>query len=134
MFMQSWGHYGTAWSVIHQQLGVRPDLGRDRLSIVPQVPDGQPSVAGQDIRLGEGSADVLAAHDGNRYVTVVDTSRAPVKTLQLGHTLPRGSTVASVVLDGRPVTGFDARGTNRGLEVTVDAKPRGRHVLVVTAG
>ena len=34
MFMQAWGHYGTAWPVIHQQLGVRPALGhrqaRDR--------------------------------------------------------------------------------------------------------
>ena len=28
MFMQAWGHYGTAWPVVHQQLGVRPDLGR----------------------------------------------------------------------------------------------------------
>ena len=27
MFMQAWGHYGTAWPVIHQQLGVRPALG-----------------------------------------------------------------------------------------------------------
>jgi hypothetical protein len=134
MFMQSWGHYGTAWPVIHQQLGVRPDLGRDRLWIVPQVPADQPSVAGQDIRLGDGSADVLAAHDGNRYVTVADTSRAPLRTLQVGHTLPREATVASVVLDGRRVTRFETRETNRGLEVTVDAKPRGRHVLVVTAG
>jgi hypothetical protein len=91
-------------------------------------------VAGQDIRLGRGSADVLAAHDGKRYVTVVDTSRTPVRELALGHTLPRGSTVASVWLDGRRVSGFDTRETNRGLEVTVDAKPRGRHVLVVTAG
>jgi hypothetical protein len=134
MFMQSWGHYGTAWSVVHQQLGVRPDLGRDRLAIVPQVPDGQPSVAGEDIRLGDGSADVLAARDGDRHVTVVDTSRAPVRTLQLGHTLPRGSSVASVLLDGRRVSDFATRETNRGLEVTVDARPRGRHVLVVSAG
>ena len=27
MVMQAWGHYGTAWPVIHQQLGVRPSLG-----------------------------------------------------------------------------------------------------------
>jgi hypothetical protein len=91
-------------------------------------------VAGQDIRLGDGSADVLAAHDGNRYVTVADTSRTPVTTLELGHTLPRGAVVASVTLDGRRVTGYETRETNRGLEVTVPAKPRGRHVLVVTAG
>ena len=29
MFLQAWGNYGTAWPVVHQQLGVRPDLGRD---------------------------------------------------------------------------------------------------------
>ena len=38
MFMQAWGHYGTAWPVIHQQLGVRPSLGTGRLEIVPSIP------------------------------------------------------------------------------------------------
>ena len=41
MFMQAWGNYGTAWPVIHQQLGVAPDLGNGRLDVVPQVPAGQ---------------------------------------------------------------------------------------------
>jgi hypothetical protein len=132
--MQAWGHYGTAWAVVHQQLGVRPDLGHGRLEVVPQVPDGQPSVQGEDIRLGDGSADVLAAHDGNRYTTVTDTGGAPVRTFQIGHTLPFGATVGSVVLDGRPVSDYDARETNRGLEVRVTASPRKRHTLVVTAG
>ena len=27
MFMQAWGNYGTAWAVVHQWLGVRPNLG-----------------------------------------------------------------------------------------------------------
>ena len=73
MFMQAWGHYGTAWSVVHQHLGVRPHLGRDRLEVVPQVPEGQSSVQGEDIRLGDGSADVLASrgrqapHDHHRH-------------------------------------------------------------------
>ena len=133
MFMQAWGHYGTAWAVVHQQLGVRPDLGHGRLEVVPQVPDGQPSVQGQDIRLGDGSADVLAAHDGNRYTTVTDTSDAPAHAFRIGHTLPRGATVASVVLDGRPVDDYATRATNRGLEVTVTAAPGRRHTLVVTA-
>ncbi len=56
MFMQAWGNYGTAWPVVHQWLGVRPDLGAGRLSVVPQVPQGQHSVQGKDIRLGRGSA------------------------------------------------------------------------------
>jgi hypothetical protein len=57
-----------------------------------------------------------------------------VKTLQIGHTLPRGATVASVTLDGAPVTQYEARETNRGLEVRVAAEPGRRHTLVVTAG
>jgi hypothetical protein len=136
MFMQSWGHYGTAWAVIHQQLGVRPQLGHDRLDVVAQVPDGQPSVQGRDIRLGDGSADVLASHDGNRYTTVTDTDDVALRTFRIGHTLPRGSTVGSVVLDGRPVAVADYRAvqTNRGVEVTVAAEPGRRHTLVVTAG
>jgi hypothetical protein len=133
MFMQAWGHYGTAWPVVHQQLGVRPHLGRDRLEVVPQVPDEQESLQGEDIRLGGGSADVLASRSGTRYTTETDTSGAPVDTFHIGHTLPRGSTVASVELDGRPVAGHQARETNRGLEVRVPADPGKRHTLVVTA-
>jgi len=133
MFMQAWGHYGTAWSVVHQQLGVRPDLGRGRLEIVPQVPDGQASVAGSDIRLGSGSADVGAARAGARYTTTTDTRSVPVTVFRIGHTLPRGSTVASVELDGRPVADARKRQTNRGLEVWVKADPGRRHTLVVTA-
>ena len=134
MFMQAWGHYGTAWAVVHQQLGVRPHLGRDWLEVVPQVPDGQPSVQGEDIRLGDSSADVLASHAGARYTTVTDTSGAPVDTFRIGHTLPRGSTVSSVELDGRPVTDYQSRETNRGLEIRVPADPAERHTLIVTAG
>jgi hypothetical protein len=133
MFMQAWGHYGTAWAAVHQQLGVRPQLGHAWLEVVPQVPDGQPSVQGENIRLGHGSADVHASHAGNRYTTTTDTSRAPVRTLLIGHTLPRGSTVASVELDGTPVTDYGKRQTNRGLEVRVSADPDRRHTLVVTA-
>ena len=134
MFMQAWGHYGTAWAAVHQQLGVRPHLGRGFLEVVPQVPPGQPSVQGADIRLGAGSADVLAARDGNRYTTTTDTSAAPdVNQFRIGHTLPRGSTVASAVLDGAPVA-FTTRATNRGLEVWVPADPGERHTMVVTAG
>ena len=38
MFMQAWGNYGTAWSVVHQQLGVRPFVNRGVVEVVPQVP------------------------------------------------------------------------------------------------
>jgi hypothetical protein len=75
---------------------------------------------------------VRASRDGNRYVTKVDASHAPIKRLLIGHTLARGAHVSSVKLDGRRV-GWRARTTNRGLEVTV-ATGRGEHRLVVIAG
>ena len=134
MFMQAWGHYGTAWPVIQQQLGVRPHLGRDWLEIVPQVPDGQPRIEGTNIRLGGGAADVMAPRSGSRYMTTTDTSDVPrLSTLRVGHTLPRGTTVAAVELDGRATTGFRTRETNRGVEVWVAADAGERHTLVVTA-
>jgi hypothetical protein len=127
MFVQAWGHYGTVWPVVHQQLGVRPDMGRDALEVVPQLPSNAP-IAGRDIRLGKGSIDVSASRAGKRYRTEVD---GKVKHLRIGHTLPRGSEVRSVTLDGRRVH-WRARTTNRGLEVTAQTG-RGDHELVVEA-
>jgi hypothetical protein len=131
MFMQAWGHYGTAWPVIHQHLGVRPDMGRRRLAVVPQLPSGVP-IAGEDIRLADGQLELVqASRQGRRYRTKVDTGRAPVSELWIGHTLPRGSQVESVRLDGQPVRWREEE-TNRGLEVTVKTRP-GEHRLVVRA-
>jgi hypothetical protein len=134
MFMQAWGTYGTAWPVIHQQIGLRPDLGHGLVAVVPQVPADQPSVEATNVRLGRGAIDVHAAHSGSTYTTVVDASRTPGRSLVLGHTLPRRSTPAVVRLDGRKVKRYDARLTNRGVEVTVPARPGKRHVLQVVAG
>src|SRR4029079_4073304 len=79
MVMQAWNQYGTIWPVIHQQLGVRPDLGRGRLELVPQVPPYESSLAGENIRLGRGALRaVKAERDGNRYRTVLDSGDAPV--------------------------------------------------------
>jgi hypothetical protein len=133
MFMQAWGNYGTAWSVIHQQLGVRPFLNEGELQVVPQVPPGQPSVEGTNIRLGRGSVDVFASHDGARYTTKVDAGKAPVREVMVGHTLPRDAKPTSVVLDGKRLKHYDSRVTNRGLEVAVEAKAGQRHTLTITA-
>jgi hypothetical protein len=133
MFMQAWGNYGTAWAVVHQWLGVRPQLGRGEIAIVPQVPAGQTSVAGRDIRLGKGSADVAASHTGSRYTTEIDVQVNGIKDVLIGHTLPREATIDSVSLDGVPISDFVTRETNRGIEVTVPTD-RGRHVLEITAG
>ena len=69
MFIQAWGHYGTAWPVVHQQLGVRPSLGTGALEVVPQLPPGQTRAEGRSIRLGKGALDVRAERSGRRYVT-----------------------------------------------------------------
>ena len=132
MFMQAWGNYGTAWPVVHQQLGVRPDLGRGRLTVVPQLPSSAP-IAGEDIRLGDGRLDLVrASRTGDRYTTTVDARHVPAERLLIGQTLPLGSDVGRVTLDGRRAD-YSARETNRGLEVTVRADA-GRHEVVVSGG
>ena len=129
MLMQAWNQYGTLWPVVHQQLGVRPDMGRGRLEVVPQLPSAQ-RIAGKRIRLGDGAlALVRAWRDGDRYATTVETGSARVRELALGHTLPRGSRPTAVWLDGKPHD-YDVRETNRGEEVTVKTGA-GRHTVVI---
>jgi hypothetical protein len=132
MFMQAWGNYGTAWAVVHQWLGVRPDLGRHEVDFVPQVPQGQSSISGQAIRLGGGSANVLAEHNGSSYRTVIDVSSGVgAQTVLIGHTLPAGAWPAAVTLDGQAVTNYVVTRTNRGVEVTVQTSS-GQHTLTIT--
>jgi hypothetical protein len=131
MFMQAWGNYGTAWSVVHQQLGVRPFLNVGRLQVVPQVPGSSP-ISGDNIRLGAGKVSVKASHTGSTWKTTVD-ARVPVK-LEIGATLPRDAKVGDVLLDGKAVHRYDKRVTNRGLEVTVVAAPGAAHTVTVTGG
>ena len=131
MFMQAWGHYGTAWPVLHQQLGVRPDLGDGRLDIVPQVPSGQRRIAGRNIRLGDGFADVRATRSGARYTTTVRTRGTGARVLRIGVTLPPGETPSEVRLDGRRVRATRTE-TTRGLDVTVRAPTSGTHTVTVT--
>jgi hypothetical protein len=128
MVMQAWGNYGTIWPVVHQQLGVHPDLGRGRLAVVPQLPASGP-VAGERIRLGRGWVDVAALHAGRSWLTIVRTHGRQVRRLRIGHTVPLGTRVGSVRLDGRRARRH-VRETNRGLEVSVLTGP-GRHRLEV---
>jgi hypothetical protein len=133
MFMQAWGNYGTAWPVVHQQLGVDPYLNVGRLRVVPQVPAGQPSVQGSNIRLGGGAADVFASRVGSRYTTKVALDGLRLQRLRLGAVLPATAHVASVTLDGKRVKRFQAAQTDRGLEVTARAHGGGPHELVVVS-
>ena len=56
-----------------------------------RCPTGSRASRATDIRLGSGSADVLASRAGKRHTTKTDTADAPVRTFRIGHTLPRGS-------------------------------------------
>ena len=129
--LQAWGTYGVLWPVVHQQLGVAPDLGRGRLSVVPQLPPGQQRIAGSDIRIGAGSVAVTATRSGNVLRTDVrlDLSCA----LTIGAVLPAGTTARSVQLDGHGV-GFQLVATDRGTEVRVSAGTGGNHTLTIHLG
>jgi hypothetical protein len=129
MVLQAWGNYGTLWPVVHQQLGVRPDLGNGRLEVTPQVPGTAP-IAASNVRLGAGSIDVLAEAGSGTYRTVV-TQAVPAR-LTIGHTVPLGVRVHRVTLNGKPAK-YTVRQTSRGQEVLVDAGTSGgRQELVVT--
>jgi hypothetical protein len=127
--LQAWGSYGVLWPVIHQQLGVAPDLGNGRLAVVPQVPAGQTKIAGSDILLGSGHLDVTATQHGN--VLSVRVNAAVKASLTLGIVLPPRARVASVKLDGRS-TGAQRLNTQRGNELLVRPRSTGKHTLVVT--
>ena len=74
---------------------------------------------------------MAASRAGGSYRTAVDAGLS-LRRLTLGATLPLGTQVERVVLDGREVTGR-LRETNRGLEVLADVtgKRGGAHALVV---
>jgi len=113
---QAWGTYGVLWPVVHQQLGVDPQLGHGLLEVLPSVPQGQSTVSGTAIRIGAGTIDVTATHGGNTWTTTVKSGLAC--TLHVGATLPAGSTVNSVTLNGAPVA-YQVRDTNSGHQVFV---------------
>jgi hypothetical protein len=132
MALQAWGTYGILWPVVHFQLGIAPDVGRDRLTVVPQVPDGQSQVSGRNVRLGKGSVDVAATRNAQQLTTRV--TRSTKWQLTIGALVPEGASVRSVTLDGHRVPHQVAQ-TARGTEVRVDAGNRkGTSTLVVTLG
>ena len=120
MALQAWGTYGVLWPVVHQQLGVDPDLGHGRVSIVPQLPEGQQKVAGSNIQLGRGSVDVSARLTGKELRTDVKVKGVGA-TFTIGAVLPAGATAKSVSLDGHKVQ-YKLVTTTRGVQVQVAAR------------
>jgi hypothetical protein len=126
MTLQAWGTYGVLWPVVHQQLGVDPDLGHRKVAVVSQLPAGQQKVAGSNIRLGRGSVDVTASLVGKELRTAV-RSKGLRATMTVGAVLPAGAKVRAVALDGR-ATQYQLVTTARGTEVRVAA--RGPHAML----
>jgi len=120
---QAWGTYGVLWPVVNQQLGVDPQLGDGLLEVLPDVPPGQSSVSGTDIRVGTGSVDVAATHHGSSYTTTVTAGLSC--TLHVGATVPAGAQVHNVTLNGSPAR-YAVRDTNAGREVLVSTPCRGQ--------
>ena len=115
--LQAWGAYGILWPVVHYQLGVSPDAGRHRFTVVPQIPSGQYKVAGRDIRIGTGAVNVTALRGNGRLETIVRQNRHD--RLTIGALLPTGKHVRSVRLDGRKAT-YRVVSTARGRQVRVN--------------
>jgi hypothetical protein len=120
---QAWGTYGVLWPVVNQQLGVDPQLGNGLLEVLPDVPPGQSSVSGTNIRVGAGSVDVAATHEASSYTTTVTAGLSC--TLHVGATLPRGAQVHSVTLNGSDVA-YTVRDANVGRQVLVSTPCGGR--------
>jgi hypothetical protein len=128
MVLQAWGAYGVLWPVIHQWLGVSPDIGRGQVAVVPQLPASQPRASADRVKLGVLTIDVAAAHQGSTYTTTV--TRHGSVDLRIGAVLPDGATIASATLNGSPVTPKLVQ-TTRGLEATVMARPGQRTATLV---
>ncbi|MDX3004324.1 glycogen debranching protein [Kribbella solani] len=129
MALQAWGAYGILWPVVHQQLGVDPDLGNGRIAVVPRLPEGQQQVAGRNVLVGRGAVDVTARQAGKVLTTAV-TAKGVGAALTVGAVIPSGAKVKGVSLNGHPVA-YQVVTTSRGTQVQVPA--RGAHaVLAIT--
>jgi hypothetical protein len=128
MVLQAWGAYGVLWPVIHHWLGVSPDLGRNRVSVVPQLPESETKASANTVKLGLIAIDVAAERLGSTYTTRV--TRHGRVDLRIGAVLPDGATVTSATLNGSPVKPKLVQ-TTRGLEAVISAKPDQRTATLV---
>lgn len=131
MGLQAWGTYGVLWPVVHFELGIAPDLGRNAADVVPQVPDGQTVVSGNNVSLGAGSVDVTAKRTTTQLTTTV-TRHQLGAALTLGVVLPAGTSARGVTLNGTAVAGQVVT-TARGTEVRVPVGTGGATNTLVVA-
>jgi len=118
MGLQAWGTYGVLWPVVHFELGVSPDLGRNAAAVIPQIPDGQSTISGSAIKLGAGSIDVTALRSAS-LLTTTTRSHNLALALSVGASLPAGTHAGTVQLNGVH-TSYRTVVTARGTQVVVE--------------
>ena len=119
MVMQAWGAYGVLWPVVHHWLGVSPDLGRGRVSVVPQLPPSEDVIIRRAHPARRHAASMCEAQrTAPGYITRLNATAGCADHRSRG---AGGSTQSSRSrLDGDRVRARLVE-TARGLEVRVDA-------------
>lgn len=127
--MQAWSSYGLLWTTVDGLLGVVPDAPAGTVSVVPDLPTAWPSLSASDLAVGRDHLGVQARQGGASHVTSV--SGAHGLTLTIGVTLPTGTPVGSVLLDGRPVRAQVSAGDRGEVVSTTVRHPAGTETLQV---
>jgi hypothetical protein len=128
MFMQAWSAYGVQWPVIHDFLGVDPNVPDKAISVVPDPPSTWSGLSVRNLRVGSRSMSVSTQRKGSTYTTRVTAPRD--FSLTLGQVIPPGSHVESITLDGRS-SAYSIVNTLRGSEIHVTTTTGTSRSLVV---
>jgi hypothetical protein len=116
MVMQAWSSYGIEWPVIYHFLGVRPNIPKSELTVIPDLPPTWGALSVDKLRIGESTLTASAAHHCNQYTTAVS---APFGLrVRIGYALPPDSEVTSVTLNASPAS-YELKDTHRGREAIV---------------
>ena len=127
MVMQAWSSYGVEWPVVYEYLGIRLDLPRGEISIVPALPSTWPTLSIKAVRVGNSTVDVSTSQSANSYTTTANVAIGLL--VHIGYALPAQSDIVAVTLNGLPAS-YRVLDTHRGREVIVTTNS-GRQVQVV---
>jgi glycogen debranching enzyme len=128
MFMQAWSAYGIQWPVIHDFLGIDPNVPDKAITVIPDPPSTWSGLSVSDLRVGSGSMSVSEQRTGLSYTIQVTVPKG--FSLTIGQVIPSGLHVESVILDGTSAV-YSVVDTSRGEEVHVTASTNVSHSLVV---
>jgi hypothetical protein len=129
--MQAWSSYGLLWTVVHNLLGVTPNVPQHSLAVLPEIPPTWPGLSVSNLRVGHQAISENATRNGSVYQTTV--SGAAGLSLTIGAVLPTGSKPGSVTLNGKPVA-YQVVATHSGSAVeAMVSHPAGQEVLTVHA-